>query len=53
MIEKINDGITKISVWILKIIRWENTESNQRMISSMLGCAAGTLVAYIVRFILF
>ena len=53
MIEKINDGITKISVWILKIIRWENTESNQRMIISMLGCAAGTLVAYIVRFIFF
>ena len=31
---KLNEIITRISVWILKKIRWENTEFNQQTIST-------------------
>lgn len=38
---KLNEIITRISVWILKKIRWENTEFNQQTISTILGWTFG------------
>ena len=44
---KLNEIITRISVWILKKIRWENTEFNQQTISTILGWTFGFILACI------
>ena len=49
---KLNEIITRISVWILKKIRWENTEFNQQTISTILGWTFGFILACIYKFIL-
>ena len=48
---KINRIITNIDIWILKKLRWKNTEVNQRAISTILGCTLGFVLAMVFKFI--
>lgn len=48
---KINKVITDIAIWILKKLRWKNTEVNQRAISTILGWTLGFVLAMVFKFI--
>lgn len=49
---KLNQILTNIDIWILKKLRWKNTEFNQRTISTILGWMVGFILAMIFKYIL-
>lgn len=48
----LNQLLTNIDIWILKKLRWKNTEFNQRTISTILGWMVGFTFAMVFKFIL-